>query len=180
MIEVLHKYHNEWKAMCLSLGVPKNLVEDTIHDMYIKLHDSSITLDKIMYNDTEPNKYYIYVTLRNIHYDYLKDKNKNQIIKLDDIVINVESDPSEVERLQAFERILRKLDERVDSWGYWYDRKLFSAYYKSNLSMRELASQTGISLTSIFNSCRRYKWNLQKHLGEDYKDYLNGDYDKIK
>jgi hypothetical protein len=46
--------------------------------------------------------------------------------------------------------------------------------------MRKLAKETNISVTSIFNSCKNYKDIIKSKFGEDFEDYLNGDFDLIK
>jgi hypothetical protein len=46
--------------------------------------------------------------------------------------------------------------------------------------MRKLAKETNISVTSIFNSCKSYKELIKSKFGEDFEDYLNGDFDLIK
>ena len=75
--------------------------------------------------------------------------------------------------------ILRKINEEVESWDHWYDKKLFKLYYKTDMSMRKLAKETKISVTSIFNSCKNYKDILKSKFGEDFEDYLNGDFNLI-
>ena len=37
-MELLSKYHNLWIAMGLSIGIRNDLVEDFIHEMYLKLN----------------------------------------------------------------------------------------------------------------------------------------------
>ena len=46
--------------------------------------------------------------------------------------------------------------------------------------MRKLAKETHISVTSIFNSCKNYKDIIKSKFGEDFEDYLNGDFHLIK
>jgi DNA-directed RNA polymerase specialized sigma24 family protein len=181
MLELLSKYQNEWVAMSISIGIPRDLVDDIIQDMYIKVYNAHSNGTNIMYNDTEPNKYYVYITLRNLYYDLLKkEKSFVRLSYLDDLdKLHLTLDEFEPNELESLEKIIKNIDEEVSSWTHWYDRKLFKAYYKTDLSMRDLSKSTGISLTSIFNSCRRYKVFLQEKFGEDYDDFLNKDYDKI-
>ena len=76
--------------------------------------------------------------------------------------------------------ILGKINQEVESWDYWYDKKLFKMYYNTDLSLRKLADETNISVTSIFNSCKNYKEIIRNKFGEDFEDYLNGDFDLIQ
>ena len=80
----------------------------------------------------------------------------------------------------AEERMISKIQSEVESWEHWYDRKLFKIYYETDISMRKLAKETNISVTSIFNSCKNYKELIKSKFGEDFEDYLNGDFDLIK
>lgn len=182
MLELLSKYQNEWRAMCISLGVPSDVIDDIIQDMYLKVYSAWSNGSKIMYNEKEPNKYYVYITLRNLYFDWLKSNNKHKVVSIDDeeVYANLIASDLEADKFVAMEKILKMIDEEVDSWEHDYDKNLFFVYYLGNVSMRDLAKHTGISLTSIFNSCRRYKRILKHKLGEDYKDFLNEDYDKIK
>jgi predicted DNA-binding protein YlxM (UPF0122 family) len=46
--------------------------------------------------------------------------------------------------------------------------------------MREIAEETDISLTSIFNTLKNCKERLKEAIGEDFEDYLNEDFELIK
>ena len=80
---------------------------------------------------------------------------------------------------KAEEVIIDKINNEVDSWDHWYDKKLFKLYYNTDISMRKLAKETKISVTSIFNSCKNYKEIIQSKFGEDFEDYMNGDFNFI-
>ena len=45
--------------------------------------------------------------------------------------------------------------------------------------MRQLSALTKISVTSIFHTIKHCKQRLMDNVGEDYEDYLNGDYERI-
>ena len=47
------------------------------------------------------------------------------------------------------------------------------------MSMRELEAETKISLTSIFHTIKHCKQQLREAVGEDYQDYINGDYELL-
>jgi hypothetical protein len=186
MLELLSKSHSTWVAMGLSLGIPKHLVEDFVHEMYLRLNKYVGDPKKIMYNDKEVNKFYIYITLKNLWGDYVKSKSKYNIIRIDDYEVNYEVVDADAEdnvtyaKQSAEDRILKKIQVEVESWEHWYDRKLFKVYYETDISMRKLAKETNISVTSIFNSCKNYKDIIKSKFGEDFEDYLNGDFDLIK
>jgi len=185
MLKLLSANHTQWIAMGLSIGIPKHLVEDFVHEMYLRLNKYVGDPQKIMYNETEVNKFYIYVTLKNLWGDYAKAKGRYKIIRIDDYDVNYEvvdgkEDYYDAPKHSAEERMISKIQSEVESWEHWYDRKLFKIYYETDISMRKLAKETNISVTSIFNSCKNYKDIIKSKFGEDFEDYLNGDFDLIK
>ena len=186
MLELLSKSHSTWIAMGLSIGIPKHLVEDFVHEMYLRLNKYVGDPEKIMYNEKEVNKFYIYITLKNLWGDYAKARGKQKIIRIDDYDVSFEIVDASAEdnviyaKQSAEDKILKKIQVEVDNWEHWYDRKLFKVYYETDISMRKLAKETNISVTSIFNSCKNYKDIIKSKFGEDFEDYLNGDFDLIK
>jgi len=187
MLEILSKSHNIWVAMGLSIGIPEDIVEDFVHETYLRLNKYVENPEKIMYNETEINKFYVYVTLKNLWSDYSKAKSKYTIYRIDGVSDEYSFDSSEwavyeetsYEKEKAEEYILASINEEVESWEHWYDKKLFKLYYNTDISMRKLAKETRISVTSIFNSCKNYKEIIQSKFGEDFEDYLNGDFNLI-
>jgi RNA polymerase sigma factor (sigma-70 family) len=187
MLEILSKNHNVWVAMGLSIGIPEDIVEDFVHETYLRLNKYIDNPEKIMYNETEINKFYVYVTIKNLWSDYSKAKSKYVVYSIDNYSKDYVFDTSDkivyeevnYEKEEAQEYILKKINQEVESWDHWYDKKLFKLYYKTDMSMRKLAKETKISVTSIFNSCKNYKEILQSKFGEDFEDYLNGDFNLI-
>jgi|TARA_Y100000015_G_scaffold22829_1_gene22087 DNA-directed RNA polymerase specialized sigma24 family protein len=188
MMQLLSKYHNLWISMGLSMGIPKHLVEDFVQEMYLRLNKYVKNPDKIMYNETEVNKFYVYITIKNLYNDYLKENKRHQVVRLDDIevtyeVVETTSDAqqkAEIEKQRAEEKLVNLIHKEVNSWDRWYDQKLFKVYYETDISMRKLSADTNISVTSIFNSCKNYKEILNTKLAEDFQDYINGDFHLIK
>lgn len=188
MMELLSKYHNLWVSMGLSMGIPQHLVEDIVQEMYLRLNKYVKNPEKIMYNETDVNKFYVYITIKNLYNDYLKERSRNQVVRLDDIEVTyeiVEPTPegqlkAEIEKQKAEERLVDLIQQEVSSWDRWYDQKLFKVYYETDISMRKLSADTNISVTSIFNSCKNYKQILNTKLAEDFQDYINGDFHLIK
>ena len=188
MMELLSKYHNLWISMGLSMGIPQHLVEDIVQEMYLRLNKYVKNPEKIMYNETDVNKFYVYITIKNLYNDYLKERSRNQVIRLDDMEVTyeiVEPTPegqlkAEIEKQKAEERLVDMIQQEVSSWDRWYDQKLFKVYYETDISMRKLSADTNISVTSIFNSCKNYKQILNTKLAEDFQDYINGDFHLIK
>jgi len=187
-MELLSKYHKLWVSMGLSMGIPQHLVEDFVQEMYLRLNKYVKNPEKIMYNETDVNKFYVYITIKNLYNDYLKERNRHQVVRLDDIEVTFEVvEPTtegqlkaEIEKQKAEEKLVDLIQQEVSSWDRWYDQKLFKVYYETDISMRKLSADTNISVTSIFNSCKNYKQILNTKLAEDFQDYINGDFHLIK
>lgn len=190
MLEDLGKMHNIWVAMAKNLGAPNSVAEDLVQEMYIRLNKYVKDPNKIYYKDTgEINRFYIWVTLRNMVLSYKGMKAKNVTFFLDDCLRDegdrrqIEDRPSmdelEVDKELARDKIIQNIRQSIEEWEYWYDKKLFNLYYFTDMSMRDIARNTGISLTSIFNSCKNYRSRVLDKYKEDWEDFQNGEFDRI-
>ena len=183
---IIAKYHHLWIAMGISIGIRRDLVEDFVQEMYLRLNKYIKNPNKIMYNEEEPNKFYIYVTIKNLWNTYLKDKAKHRMMSIDDIdviyeLVDNSSDlPEKINKEKAQYILINNIQGEVNNWDRWYDQKLFKVYYETDISMRKLAKDSHISVTSIFNSCKNYKEILNSKFSEDFQDYINGDFHLIK
>jgi len=188
MMELLSKYHKLWISMGLSMGVPKHMVEDIVQEMYLRLNKYVKEPKKIMYSETDINKFYVYITIKNLYNDYLKERSRFHTVDIDDIEVVYEIiEPTsegqlkaEIEKQKAEEILVNLIQNEVENWDRWYDQKLFKIYYETDISMRKLSADTNISVTSIFNSCKNYKQILNTKFAEDFQDYINGDFHLIK
>jgi len=61
-------------------------------------------------------------------------------------------------RLDAIDELLKDM--------YWYDRELFTTYYKGGYTLDTLAEQTGISRTSIFHTIKRVKEYIKDNIDD--------------
>lgn len=190
MLQDLGKMHNIWVAMAKNLGAPNSVAEDLVQEMYIRLNKYVKDPNKIYYKDTgEINRFYVWVTLRNMVLSYKGMKAKNVTFFLDDCLRDegdrrqIEDRPSmdelEVDKELARDKITQNIRRSIEEWEYWYDKKLFNLYYFTDMSMRDIARNTGISLTSIFNSCKNYRNRVLDEYREDWEDFENGEFDRI-
>ena len=177
MLELLAKEHTLWIKMVVNMGCSQDVAEDIVQEMYIKLHRLIKDENKIMYNDEEVNRFYVFVTLKNLYVDYRKAKGKYNFFEFDerDDVID---DEDSTDRDEAFSNLINSITEEINSW-HLYDAKLCNTYFKSNLSLRDISTGSKISLTSIFNSVRNYKKILRDKFEEDVMDFYNEDYHLI-
>jgi DNA-directed RNA polymerase specialized sigma24 family protein len=118
----------------------------------------------------------MWLILRSVYVDHLR-ANKIKSVPIDE-TIKLSYDEFDLEKHEAFNTIEQKIQDEVDTW-HWYDIKLFNLYRESKLSMRQIAEETNISLTSIFNTLSNCKERLRHSIGEDFADYLNEEYELI-
>jgi len=175
IIDLLAEKDADWINMAKSFGVSDEDARELVQEMYLRLHRYVDEPEKIMYNETEVNTFYVYVTLRNI---YLTGLKKIPLYGyLDDNVLKAYEELN-IEKEVAFDKILSRIRSEVDEW-YWYDKKLWQIHFDKQKSMRSISNETTISLSSIFNTLKRCKNTIRDMFNEDVEDYKNGDYDRI-
>jgi predicted DNA-binding protein YlxM (UPF0122 family) len=176
-LAIVAKDHKEWIKIVKSLG-EYDYAEDIVQESYIALSKYS-SYDKIIRNGSV-NRGYMYFTLRSLTFQFYNKKRKINKVSLDNEKYSIEI-PSQdnFDDKEAFEKVCNLIDQETNSW-HWYDKKLFDLYKNTDLSIRKIAAETKISWVSIFNTLKNCKQKIKdKHL-EDYEDYKNEDYDKIR
>lgn len=180
MLELLAQDHKIWVRMVVSFGCDRETAEDIVQSFYLRMHKYIKDQSKIMYNDDEVNRFFIYVTLKNMWKTYKTNKSRYDFYEVwDDEAIDESVHESvHVDHNEAFYKLMDKLSDEMKTW-HRYDKLLSEKYFKSDYSLREIAKGTGISLTSIFNTIKTNKKILKEKFGEDYEDFKNGDYNLI-
>ena len=161
--------------MAKSFGVSDDDANELVQEMYLRLDKYVDEPERVMYNDEEVNTFYVYVTLRNIHLTGIKKIPLYGI--LDDNILKAYEETN-IEREEAFEKIISNIKQEVDTW-YWYDKKLWEIHFDGQNSMRKISTDTRISLSSIFNTLKRCKNKIKDMFNEDIEDFNNEDYDRI-
>ena len=180
MLEKLAENHTLWIKMVVNMGCDKHIAEDIVQSMYLRIHRLVTDEKKIMYNDDEVNRFFIYVTLKNMFVDFVKARNKYtffEYMETDDVEEGLED--IEFDEQEAFHNLVDSMSSEIMSWER-YDIILSQLYFKTDLSLRDIANGSGISLMSIYNSIKNYKNILNNKFMDDYQDYMNGDYHLIK
>jgi len=169
----LYKKHNDWIIVVKRLGANNSVAEDLVQDMYIKMH---LANKKTLIESIDV---YAYFVLRNLYFDYfnkLKKKRDNEVY-IDDLVDylnkqNLEFTSYEVEDTNLFSlkdelEASDKIDRLVVAKDtlLWYDKKVLNLHY-SGVTMRALSRDTGISLSSIFNTIKNARNTIKKQLDE--------------
>lgn len=160
--------------MVKSFGESK-YAEDLVQETYLRIHASK-SQDKVI-NNGEPNRAFMYVTLRNSYITLMREVSKGRKVSVEKVA-EIKSIEPETTKYQANEVLNQLADAEISKW-HWYDRELFLHYVSSGKSMRALSSETGISLSSIANTIKNCKAKIREAISEDWGDYLNKDYDKL-
>ena len=75
---------------------------------------------------------------------------------------------------EGFERLIDKIWDIMED-QHWYDHKMFEIYHTTDMSMRDIEKETGISLFSIFDTLRKSKEYVREKIQEDYEDLQNNE-----
>ena len=173
---IVAKRHKEWINIVKSFG-EYELAEDIVQEAYLTIYKYA-NEDKIIRNGIV-SRGYMYFTLRSLYYQYYNSKRNIIKLSIDDEEYTYQiEDDSEMDEQIAFNKICMLIDDHIDNWR-WYEKKLFTLYRDSDLSIRGIANETNISWVSIFNTLKHAKNELKENFNETWEDYKNQDYDRI-
>jgi len=186
MLDNLIELDGLWRRICYNFGASKEECEDIIQDMYLKLM-TDVNLDRIKYGDNGINRYYVYKVLKSLFINVKRDKLANNSYQLNEELNVVGEDYIEAKD-QAFEDIISDIKAELSTKRRSLQR-LFELYYKiplnssaiyqgENLSYRDIARESNISLSTVFNDMKELK-SIISIKREDIQDYYYGDYDKL-
>ena len=176
ILDVLFLKHSTWIKYVKSFGCPDEVAEDFVQEMYIKIFNYSQKKDNsLMYNDTEVNYFFVYVTLKNMYYDTLR-RAKNQIkVDLSDNYIQDETEYTEIEfhlKNNAIEVWRNNLIKEIESIKD-YDRKkanlcyikfIFDKVFVQQMSVSELSREVGITYWSLRNTVLIIKQQIKDEI----------------
>jgi DNA-directed RNA polymerase specialized sigma24 family protein len=173
---IVAKRHKEWINIVKSFG-EYDFAEDIVQEAYLTIYKYA-NEDKIIRNGIV-SRGYMYFTLRSLYYQYYNSKRNITKLSIDDEEYTYQiEDDSEMDEQIAFNKICMLIDDHIDNWR-WYEKKLFTLYRDSDLSIRGIANETNISWVSIFNTLKHAKNELKENFSETWEDYQNQDYDRI-
>ena len=175
-LALVAKRHQEWIRIINSFG-EYDYAEDLVQEFYITLYKYA-NENKII-RDGVVSRGYCFFTLRSLYYQYYNNKKRINKVSLDDMEFSYQiADDSQMDEQVAFHEICTMIDEKLNSL-HWYDKKLFTVYKNTHLSIRKLAAETRISWVSIFNTLKHIKKEIRHEYLEDWEDYKNKDYELI-
>ena len=168
------EHHNEWIKVINTFG-EYDYAQDIVQETYIALYKYA-NAEKIIDVHGNVRKGYVFFTLKSLFFQFYNKKMKITKVPIDgcwDLF-----DDSNVEEHKAYNDICLLIDEEIKNWND-YDMLLFKLYRERDLSMREIAKGTNISLISIFNSLKNHKAILKQKFQKQYEDYINNDYNQM-
>jgi RNA polymerase sigma factor (sigma-70 family) len=172
-IEQVAKHHKEYVKTVKGFG-EYFYAEDLVQEMYIRFLNKN--KENAVIVNGQVNRYYVFLTLRSLFVDFYRQKSK--IIKVDISEILTLQQIDELENNEAFGSLMKNVQKEMETWHH-YDRLLFKLYKDSDMSMREIANKTNISLRSIFGTLKNCKDRIKDNVHEDYLDFVNEDYELI-
>ena len=146
--------------------------------------------DKFKYGQDDINKYYIYMTLKNLFIDIKRKK-----LLTDSLLLNDELDlPEDVNydyaRDAALEDIIKDIRKDLSKKDQFI-QKLFELYYrvpinsnvsyfsKEKLSQQKISDDANVTKYSVSEKLKKLKKELREKYKENIEDFFNGDYDKL-
>lgn len=154
--------------MARSFGADQELAQDIVQEMYIRLYKYVDDAEKIMYNDTEVNTFFVYVTLRNMYTSLMKAKSRFEFVDVSTLEDELIFEEANIEAETELQTLYEEIWETADDW-HWYDKKIFHLYHNTDMSIRTLADETKISARSIFNTLKNARERIQTDCNETYK-----------
>lgn len=142
-----------------------DFAEDIVQEFYLLLHKYKVTEEQ-MFTNGKLNRGYCFIIIRNIHFQIYNVKKRITKCELNEEIYNLVDD-FDLEKELDWNEFRIKAESEVNNWD-WYDKKLFSIYRDTDISIRGLAKETGISFVSIFHSLKKHKEKLKELLKEDY------------
>lgn len=175
LLQLLAENHITWLKMARSFKKADATsfmeVEDIVQEMYLLMDKYVKTPERIMFNETEINTQFVYTVLRNIYYkDYNSSKKLNSMTtddtELEEHIEEIKTEEYHI-NLQKLEAVV---NEEIESWHH-YDSRVFKLIYYDGISMRKLSRESGISLTSIFNTIKSCRAKIKERLDKDNIEY---------
>ena len=139
----------QWREIAYNISRDKDLADDMVQDMYIKLMDST----------KEVNKYYVTLTLRSIFIDGIR---KNKSVRLNED-LPIADNSHEFEPTDEELSLLNKIEQLP------YHQQEFIAE-SFDKSLREIEAEFGINYGFIYRNIHK---GIDTVLGEDKHLYNN-------
>jgi len=140
LMEHIYNQHQKWIKIARTFGA-NDVAEDLVQDAYIKALNRENRINDALF----------YYMLRDTISDHFR-KEKRECLYI-----------------APTQFITEHIYNFIDTW-HPYERKLYLTYVNEKLSMRDISEQTGISLTSIFNTIKNCNEVLRKYIIEHHEE----------
>tara|TARA_B100000780_G_C20933697_1_gene372234 strand:+ start:110 stop:616 length:507 start_codon:yes stop_codon:yes gene_type:complete len=161
-IILIAKKHQIWVEIVMTFGTSKQIAEDIVQEMYIKI---LIQLEKgkldLTFNDdlTEINYFYIFKTLKTLFIDLKRKQKKIKIIHLD-AHLEMYGDTyyayNDVDYAESYEKVTDELLKME-----WYDRRVFEII-NGGESVAEFSRRSKINYYALYFTYKKVKDKLKK------------------
>ncbi len=131
MIEELSKKDALWRKVALNICKDKQLADDLVQEMYLKLHECKKQI----------NDFYVVIVLRNLFLDTIKQKNKRKQVDIDSFY-DIEANTSNFEMDDEETKIVNEM--------YWLAKGYFELSY--DMSLREMAKELNTNYMYIYRT----------------------------
>lgn len=169
-LENFAQRHQEWVKISIYLGADKELANEIVQQMYLKIGEIQIkegNLNRFLNYNGQINTVWVFKVLQNLYIDQSKKKQISQ--EYYDYYYN--ENPID-EQEGEYHIILTKMKVVILSFNE-YEQMLLELYFVHNRSLREIAKRTGIGIHSIFNTIKNAKEKIKKTIEHDYRNYRN-------
>ena len=185
-IKELAKHEDIWFRYLKHWGCNIDTAKDLVQEMYIQIdtylkkHNTSI-----MYNKTEINHYFVYVTLYNMFCNLKRAEKKVNLVSLD-YMPELSSDQNKEESNEdynnyraiqewflhddflSFTQIVKDDSKVLDDYDKdkmfnFYKRKIFEEVFLNNKKISKLSRDTNISYYSLYNTVQNIKKQIKQY-----------------
>lgn len=159
--------HDDWLRMATKLGGGE-WSEDIVQEMYLRLHRYVDNPDRIRHKSGEINSFFVYVTISNMVKDLKKAEQRFPKLSIDEgewvSQQEIEAVLSDMEAEAGYwndPEVMELITEELNNW-HWYDKQVFKIFLHQKTSLRKLAEETNISVTSLFNTLKNAKQRIKE------------------
>lgn len=175
------QHHDVWISYLKSMGCQSDVADDLVQEMYLKV-DRYINKHNadIMFNETEINFYFFWVTLKNLYMDYHRKRLNDPIVYVEEVSDSVEDDvfvdkeDYDMHRAimewfedEDYEQMCNSDQEILDydrtKLNKYYLRKVFEECFLNQKSVSELSRNTNITYWSLRNTIKIIKKQIKKN-----------------
>jgi DNA-directed RNA polymerase specialized sigma24 family protein len=175
------EHHDVWLSYLRSMGCDPFVADDLVQSMYLKV-DAYIKKHNadIMFNETEVNYYFFWITLKNLYTDFHRKRLNSPVVyvpevtdSVEDDVFNLDEDDYEKHAAimdwfedQDYEKMCNDDQELLEydrqKLNKYYLRKIFEECFLNKKSVSELSRDTNITYWSLRNTIKIIKKQIQK------------------